>query len=282
MPGTLTDSSLRAVVFALLISTPLLVPGAEAGTNPARLSVVFDAENLPYSSHRENPPGLNVDIARLIAAQLGSELDIHWVDTQNEGLLGFLIGEDGEQPVHAAVGVPLEPRTVEDERLIGPEVLFSEPFASSRYVLVTKKDHALVNTFRAIGPKPIGVMRGSVASMRMWDTGYAVKGMPTQQSVLDAILKGDVEYGMLWNNVGWLIGQDERYRSALAISDVAPEVSGMTWNLAIAVSKEHRYLLPRLNHAIQLLRSQDAFKPVFDKYHVPFFEPIETKELPNL
>ncbi len=257
------------ILMALSAASP--APTASASDLPATLTVVFDEENLPYSSRRGRPPGLNVEVARLIASRLELELDIQWVYTDRVGLLRFLVDEDAGPSVHAAVGVPIEPGSVEDESLVGSEVLFSQPFASTRYVLVTPKEHAPLREFRAVGLEPVGVERASVASMRLWDSGFVVKRMQSQRSILDAIAAGDIDYGVLWSNAGWLIDRDERFRETLTLSAAEPKVSGLAWDLGVAVNREHAYLLPRINEAIATLRSAGAFEPVFRSYHVPFF-----------
>lgn len=259
------------MAFSAMSLAPTFVPTASASELPQSLTVVFDEENLPYSSRRERPPGLNVELARLIASRLQLTLDIHWVNTEREGLLSFLLDDGEGVSVQAAVGVPLEARAVEDERLVGPEVLFSEPFASTRYVLVTRKEHAPLREFRAVGLAPVGVERASVASMRLWDSGFVVKRMQSQRSILEAIVRGDINYGMLWSNAGWQINRDDRFREVLTLSSVEPKVSGMEWDLAVAVNRKHDYLLPRLNEAIAALRSAGAFEPIFRLYHMPFF-----------
>ena len=259
------------MAFSAMSLAPTFVPTASASDLPGSLTVVFDEENLPYSSRRERPPGLNVEVARLIASRLELTLDIHWVNTEREGLLSFLLDDGEGESVQAAVGVPLEARAVEDERLVGPEVLFSEPFASTRYVLVTRKEHPPLREFRAVGLAPVGVERASVASMRLWDSGFVVKRMQSQRSILEAIVRGDIDYGMLWSNAGWLIDRDARFREVLTLSSVEPKVSGMEWDLAVAVNRKHDYLLPRLNEAIAALRSAGAFEPIFRLYHMPFF-----------
>ena len=269
----------RAMCVAIFLSVALPFPDALAGSKPGHLTVVFDEENLPYSSHRDRPAGLNVEIARLIVSHLRLDLETRWVNTLNEGLLSVLI-EDGDA-VQAAVGVPLEPRTVEDEELVGPEVLFSEPFASTRYVLVTRKRQPRLPNFRAIGRAPIGVQRGSVVGMRLWDEGFIVRGMTSQHKILEAIAEGDLDFGALWSNAGWLIRQDTHFRDTLRVSQAAPEVSGLAWNLAVAVSPRHPQLVPRLNEAIRALRDADAFEPLFEFYNVSYFHPIQSLSYPG-
>ena len=128
-----------------------------------------------------------------------------------------------------------------------------------------------VRELRGVGGGRGGGGRASVGSMRLWDSGFVVTGMQSQRSILEAIVRGDIDYGVLWSNAGWLIHRNERFREALTLSGVEPKVSGLEWDLGVAVNREHAYLLPRLNEAIAALRSAGAFEPVFRSYHVPFF-----------
>lgn len=252
---------------------------AFAGSAGSTLSVVFDTDNLPYSSRGGDTAGLNVDIARLLAAELDLRLDTLWVDTEKHGLLSFLIGEEsGAAEAQAAVGVPVESRTVEDEERVGTEVLFSEPFASTRYVLVTQHSRARVSDFQSVRLTPLAVESGSVAGMNLWDKGYVVRGMPSQTRILEALADGDVAYGVLWSNAGWYIERNDRFRGSLRVSDVKPDVPGLEWNVGVAVSREHAYLVGRVNEAVAALRETGAFKPIFEFYDVPYFEPIRAEE----
>ncbi len=242
----------------------------------ATLSVVFDEDNLPYSKREGMPDGLDVEIAQLLALQMGVSLDIHWVNTLEEGLLTPLTR--GDSPIQLAVGVPIEPKTIEDERRVAGDILYSIPYATAQYVLVSRATATDLPAFKAIGREPIGVELASVASTRLWDEGFAVEGLSSQDELLKAVARGAFAYAALWNNAGWLIDHDDALRGRLKIQPAAPEFRGMRWNLAVAVGKQNAQLLPKLNEAIAALRKLDAFRPFFVKYGIPYIAPFNQEE----
>ncbi len=235
------------------------------------LTAVFDSSNLPYSSEQAESPGLNVEIARLIAEAADVDLEFRWINSEQEGLLSQLLAEVDSADL--VVGVPIEPKIVEDEKRIGGDVAYSLPFASARFVMVTRQDMPDLENFRAAGLKPIGVQAATVASTRLWDEGYVREMMPSQEHVLAALAEGDIDYAVLWNNVGWLIEQNSAWRKTLKIQGAAPEAYGFSWDFAVALRLEDRALLGRVNKAIERLAEENEFVPVFEKYHVPYYKP---------
>ncbi len=237
------------------------------------VTAVFDQSNLPYSSEEGELPGLNVEIARLIAGAAGIDLRIRWVDSERDGLLSPLLAE--EDPADLAVGVAVEPKTIEDEERVGSNVAYSLPFASARFVMVTRQDVQELPNFRAAGLEPVGVEAGSVASARLLEEGYAVYAIPSQERTLTALAREEISYAVLWNNAGWLIEHDSVWRERLKIHRAVPETYGFSWDLAVALRPEDTTLLDRLNEAIERLVEENAFIPVFKKYYVPYCGPGE-------
>ena len=258
-----------------LLALALLVSGTSAFAE-ASLSVVFDEDNLPYSKRDGMPEGIDVEIARLLALQMGVSLDIHWINTLDEGLLTPL--SKGDASIQMAVGVPIEPKTIEDERRVADEVLYSVPYATAQYVVVSRVSTADLPTVKAIGHEPIAVEYASVASSRLWDEGFAVEGVPSQEELLKAVARGAYAYAALWNNAGWLIERDDALRGKLKIQPAPLEIKGMRWNLAVAVGKQNASLLPKINEAIAALRGLDAFRPFFVKYGMPYVAPFNPEE----
>lgn len=257
-----------------LVACASVLLGASSFAASERVSVVFDQNNLPYSSQNGRPAGLYVEIAHLLAQAMSIELDPRWVDTRYGGLLSLLAEDD---PIQLAVGVPIEPNTVEDEERVGEKVLYSEPFACARYVLVTRQNGQELQTFRAIGRARMGVEFGSIASGVLWDKGFLIERKSSQDQILKSLVQGDVVCGVLWNNAGWLIEHDDVYRDALRVHPADPENDRLAWDLAVAISPEHAYLLPKVNAAIQVVLKHNILKPLFEKYAVPFFEPTTGK-----
>lgn len=238
----------------------------------AELTTVLDEENLPYSSEKGAAPGLNTEIARALAEKMGRPLKIVWENTLNEGVVSPLLRH--EDPIHLAVGVPVEPLMVEDEQRVGDKVLYSKPFASTRYVLVTRKSHKPVRYFEDVGTAKVGVEMSSVASGVLWSYGFHLEYLESQDRILRAMADHELDYGILWSNAGWLIDNNDAFRDALRIHTAETTVPGLAWNLAVAIGPANAALLPHVNEAIDKLKDEGAFKRLFAKYATPYFEPF--------
>jgi ABC-type amino acid transport substrate-binding protein len=266
---------IRAIALgALMVSLTNAARSAEGAASTLR--IVADKENLPYSSERQHPPGLDVEIALELAKAMGATLAIEWIDTLDEGLLKPVL--DPETGIHAAVGVAIESRTVEDAAPVGEEALFSLPYAAARYVLVTRREFRDLNSIEETGRVALGVEAGSVAAVELWNAGFMTRHFGSQERILEALVEGSLDFGVLWNNAGWMMSQNERWREAVKMQVMPWGVPGIEWNLGVAVGRHNRELLPAIDGAILKLKKEGTFKRLFEKYSMPYFEPIAAKE----
>ena len=81
-----------------------------------RGEIVFgmDPANWPYSSATEELPGIDVELARALAQELGLKLRLNWIDVQRETATGQLL----ERECDLAFGTAIDPGTVDDD--VGP------------------------------------------------------------------------------------------------------------------------------------------------------------------
>lgn len=265
--------TLKAVAPLLLGAWSIAGPLPASAENGGGLRVILDQDNLPYSSLEGHPSGLDAEIAGEIARRIDRPLQIVWANTLDEGFLTPVVTANGEADV--AVGVPVEPAAVEDSKYVGREVLYSLPYASTGYVLVTARDHAVVDELIDVGRGVIGVEIGSVAASQLWDRGYLLRQFGAQDRILEAIASGDLEYGVLWSNSGWLIDQNSAFRGALTIQPAEIDMRTPRWNIALAVGHHNRELLPLVDSVIYAMRQEGVFRALYEKYHIPYFEPFE-------
>lgn len=267
--------ALAAATLAVLTwSSPALADDAATGVR-----VILDRNNLPYSSLEGHPPGLDTEIATEVVRRIGRPMQAVWTDTLEEGLLTPVVTAGGDADL--AVGVPIEPAAVEDRVRVGERVLYSLPYASTGYVLVTSRAHKPVRDMKDVGRGVIGVELGGVAASQLWDRGYLLRQFGSQDRILSALATGDLEYGVVWVNGGWLIGQQPTLNRTLKIQDVAIDMEKARWNLAVAVGHHNRALLPEIDGVIVAMKQEGAFEALFDKYGVPYFEPFEEEGTPT-
>src|SRR5437667_7154552 len=99
---------------------------ATAAASATPLAVCADPDNLPYS--RRDGQGFEVEIARIVAAELQRPLELHWQPQRR----GFVRKSFAEAGCSVLMGVPLGL----------PGVLATKPYYRSTYAVVTRADDA--------------------------------------------------------------------------------------------------------------------------------------------
>ena len=253
------------------------------------LTVCMDVRNLPYSNADPELPGLYVEIAHLLAKELGVKLELHWLNTLRDSLLADMIRGHCD----CVIGVPIEERAMSESIQLGKNVDFSTPFYGTGYVLVKQKSNQVSpKTLEDIKLETIGTEAGSIASDVLRQMGYNRRVYRSQIAVLDALKKGQIAYGYVWSNIGWLIEKGSRIQQAKQTDTAYPELeivegfvpeARLRWNIAIAFSKdtptrETRELQEVVNTIIEQRWSEEKLKELSEKYHLPYFAPFQEDE----
>ena len=280
---------------ALLIFTISLLPNAYAGGTLEEirakgvLTVCMDVRNLPYSNANPELPGLYVEVAHLLAEELGVKLELHWLNTLRDSLLADMIRGHCD----CVIGVPIEERAMSESIQLGKRVDFSKPFYGTGYVLVKQKNNQQSpKKLEDIKSETIGTEAGSIASDVLRQMGYNRRVYRSQIDVLNALQDGKIAYACVWANIGWLIEKGSRIQQAEQTSTAYPEleiVEGyvpevrLRWNVAIAFSKDTptrktRELQDAVNTIIEQKWSEEELKELCQKYYLPHFAPFQEDE----
>lgn len=253
------------------------------------LTVCMDVRNLPYSNADPELPGLDVEIAHLLAEELGVKLELHWLNTLRDSLLGDMLHGHCD----CVIGVPIEERAMSESVQLGKRVDFSKPYYGTGYVLIKRKDlQKSPKSLEDIKLETIGTEAGSIASDVLRQMGYNRRIYRSQIAVLDALQKGEIAYGCMWANSGWLIEKGSRIQRAAQTETAYPEleiVDGyipaprLRWNVSIAFSKntperDTRPLQDAVNTIIEQKWSHEKLKGLVQKYHLPYYAPFQEEE----
>ncbi len=253
------------------------------------LTVCMDVRNLPYSNADPELPGVDVEIAHLLAEELGIKLELHWLNTLRDSLLGDMLHGHCD----CVIGVPIEERAMSESVQLGKRVDFSKPYYGTGYVLIKRKDlQKSPKTLEDIKLETIGTEAGSIASDVLRQMGYNRRIYRSQIAVLDALQKGEIAYGCMWANSGWLIEKGSRIQRAAQTETAYPEleiVDGyippprLRWNVSIAFSKntperDTRALQDAVNTIIEQKWSEEKLKGLVQKYHLPYYAPFQEEE----
>lgn len=285
-------SFLWMTLFTVLV---FILPNANADNTLAEirekgiLTVCMDVRNLPYSNADPELPGLNVEVAHLLAEELGVELELHWLNTLRDSLLADMLRGHCD----CVIGIPIEERAMSESIQLGKRVDFSKPYYGTGYVLVKRKNNQQSpKTLKDIKSEMIGAEAGSIASDVLRQMGYNRRVYRSQIAVLNALQKGQIAYGCVWANVGWLIEKGSRIQQIEQISTVYPELeivegyvpeSRLRWNVSIAFSKDTperktREFQDTVNKIIEEKWSEEKLKELSEKYHLPYFAPFQEEE----
>lgn len=280
---------------ALLILPILMLHNANAESTLEEiqakgvLTVCMDIRNLPYSNADPELPGLYVEIAHLLAEELGVKLELHWLNTLRDSLLADMIRGHCD----CVIGVPIEERAMSESIQLGKNVDFSTPFYGTGYVLVKQKSNQETpKTLEDIKLETIGTEAGSIASDVLRQMGYNRRVYRSQIAVLEALKKGQIAYGYVWANIGWLMEKGSRIQQPGQTDTAYPEleiVKGyvpedrLRWNVAIAFSKDKptrktSELQDTVNTIIEQKWSAEKLKELCEKYHLPYFAPFQEGE----
>lgn len=253
------------------------------------LTICMDVRNLPYSNADPELPGVDVEIAHLLAEELGVKLELHWLNTLRDSLLGDMLHGHCD----CVIGVPIEERAMSESIQLGKRVDFSKPYYGTGYVLIKRKDlQKSPKTLEDIKLETIGTEAGSIASDVLRQMGYNRRIYRSQIAVLDALQKGEIAYGCMWANSGWLIEKGSRIQRAAQTETAYPEleiVDGYTppprlrWNVSIAFSKntpkrDTDALQDAVNTIIEQKWSEEKLKGLVQKYHLPYYAPFQEEE----
>ena len=253
------------------------------------LTVCMDVRNLPYSNADPELPGIDVEIAHLLAAELGVKLELHWLDSLRDSLLADMLRGHCD----CVIGVPIEERVMSESVQLGKRVEFSKPYYGTGYVLIKRKDlQKSPKTLEDLKLETIGTEAGSIASDVLRQMGYNRRIYRSQIAVLEALQKGEIAYGCMWANSGWLIEKGSRIQRAAQAETAYPELEivqeyipppRLRWNVSVAFSKntperDTGALQDAVNTIIEQKWSEEKLKELVQKYHLPYYAPFQEEE----
>jgi polar amino acid transport system substrate-binding protein len=237
------------------------------------LVVSMDPANLPYSSAREERPGLDVELARELARRLDVRLRIEWFDVAHETSMGQLL----ENACDLVIGEAIDPSAVADDEPLAGKVVYSRPYYGTGYLLLRRKNEPQVASLEALrrggaAGSRIGTEAGSIADYRLRQRGYLRRLYRNQLATLKALADGDIDCAYLWANAGWTLHVSPDLSAALEI--VPGYVPEDHWNIAVALRPGDDELKRQVDAAIDALIGDGTVAGAVARYHLPAFAPF--------
>lgn len=256
-----------AAVAVVLASAALASAASSAG---GALRVCADPDNLPYSS--ESGAGFELEIARIVAADLGLRVETTWWAQRR----GFFRETLKKGRCDVVIGVP---KDLDMART-------TAPYYRSTFAFVTRIDRALdirslddprLRTLKVgvpivgddgANPAPAHALarRGIVEDV-VGFTVFADRGLEIPRAV-DAVAKGEIDVAILWGPIaGW---GAKKSAVPLSVVPVAEEQDGgapVAFDISMGVRKKDRELADRLDAAIA--RTRPKIDAVLRRHGVP-------------
>ncbi len=271
-------NTVKSVLLALVVSPAILTsayavggakpkPDAEtAGTKstPAvdrvkargELVMCADPYNMPYSESTPEPNGLDVDIAREIASELGVKLGHYWW-RQTSGRRS--VRQLSEQKCDVFLGLPVSDDFVKGSR----SMVFTKPYYMGGFAIIKRKD-SKVASFDDLKDKKVGVQMVTVPDVRLATEGVKRSLHRTPDSAVKAILAGEIEVGVLTSAAaGWLA---KKHGDKLEV--LATTRQDFAYPMGIGVNKGDADLRDAINKAIDKIKADGRIQKTLDKYNV--------------
>lgn len=218
------------------------------GEKKTTLVMATNAEFPPYEYRDgENFAGIDVEIARIIAADMGLELDIE--DMQFDSIVPAV------QSGKADIGIA--GMTVTEDKL--QNIDFSIPYTTSTQVVIVTNDSPITSPSDLEG-KTIGVQLGTTgdeysseiedATIERYNKGFEAVQALGQNKIDAVIIDREPAKVFVSENEGLKI-LDEDY----TVEDYA-----------IAVAKDNQELLEQVNASITRLKDSGKLQEIIDKY----------------
>ncbi len=215
------------------------------------LKVCADPSNLPYSSNDSSTPGFEVELARLVAGQLGVEARFSWQTTYQRALKPL---RDGACELF--MGLPTDPRFRDGN----PWIAVSRPYYVMIHGLVTRAGSPDV-TLAALTGKRVAVEMASIAEFHI---GYKdiERGLyRTQTQAFSAAADGSAVAALLWYPVAaWLA----RGRADLQVVPVREEK--LDFSIGAGVRRRDPGLAPAVDAAVGRLLEGGRAQEVLARY----------------
>ena len=252
-------ASIPSFAIILTVSAPALPASVEEVT-PLRLCA--DPTNLPFSSDDASKPGFYLEVGRALGQALGRPVAYDWYKSYfgKRTVRVTLLGKQCD----AMIGLP------KSDDFMGPAVIFSKPFITEGYVLVSAKS----NKFESIDDlkgKRVAVQYESTPQnlLAMHDEIDKVTVLSPEEGmkVLD---EGRADVAFIWGPVaGWL--NKTEYRDRYAIQST--EGPGLSWNSAVGFAKSSKELRDQVDAALPGLEA--TIVSLAAKYGFPSDKPVK-------
>lgn len=254
----MTFSSIRAgglaCVLALVASTPAMARTLDAIKSRGAISVCAHANALPFASRADKPPGIQIEIARALARELGVGLEVAWVTVLYQ---------------RSAVNCDIVLDTIVDKEVQADSpVKVSRPYHRSGIALALPAGADGIKTFADVGQgKRIGVQVGSFAQMILSQRGLSTSPFGFEDEMIEAVAAGKLDGAAVTAaSVGYFnqTHPDSKVRLVYAYE----QEPLLAWNIAVGMRGSDAALRQTVDAAVERLLADGTIRDIYARYGV--------------
>lgn len=222
------------------------------------VTVCADPDNLPFSSREPGTPGYDVEVMRLLAAELGAQAEFTWVSTVS-GRRALANLTDGECDLFP--GVPVSPSFAEEY----PRLAFSRAYYTMRHVIVTRAGSGITSVVD-LQAGSTAVEALSPADLFLLGKGYPRRTYRTQEAAFAAVRSGETRAALLWTpKAGWFVQRS----GASDLTMVRVADPDLAVGLGVAFLRKDQALAAALDQGIARLQASGAIATTLGRYGIP-------------
>ncbi len=231
-----------------------------ADQKPLVVCAVPDAMPRTGKSDDGSPQGLDIAVARLVAAELGRPLEVHWCASAacswkcvHEKRCDVVIGQPhGSGPAR--------------------EIAWSIPYSGSRFGLVVHQETTGIRGLGDLAGKRVGVVAGSVA---LASAGHTAVEFKSRESLLNEFVAKDLDAAVVDDDfAAWHLHEHPK----LPLARVAEYVPRERWNMAFAVRSSDAALFKEVNRALTSVVLNGLVSKAFSDQGLAYRAPFSNSE----
>jgi len=240
-----------------------------------RILVCADGWFWPFSrtARKNEPAGIDIEILQAIAKKHDWQLSISWANTGTRFGQGPAFHATIDRGVcDVFVGLTI---TGEDQQLTGHSMVFTVPYMSSGFMLVTQgpaKGAKTLDDVKARGLK-IGVPVYSPIYRYVQANGFDYEGFFQNHQVVEALLQGKVNAAMIWFGTVSKARLEHPEAEFEMVKGYVP-IPEMRWNSAWAVKEKEVELMQFINDALTRMVKSGEIRRIVERYGMPYMPPF--------
>jgi polar amino acid transport system substrate-binding protein len=243
-----------AGIYGLLGSTAALTRPLDAIKARGVLSVCANPNALPFSSKKGDRRGIEVELAEILAKELGVGLDVGWVVFPNQA---------GRVDCDVIFDSIVDPEVASDAHL-----RLSKPYNVSGVAIGLRPGLEGVKGFSDLKKgQRVGAIVGSLASVQLGQSGLPTIPFTFEDEMVEAVGKGELDAALVTPaTIGYYNSLHKDHPVTLVRAyESRPE---LRWDVAVGMRKADDALVSAVNQALDRMLAQGTVQQIYASYGV--------------